>query len=287
MPSTRHHLTAPVITVIGRTVSLRDQIQWFDRLDQYPLRGKRVLVTRASSQPPVLSRRLAALGASVTELPATRIELLDQTRLTAALSRLTEYRYLVLTSQSAVRILWSALRGAGLDARALAGTYVVAVGPATAGALLECGIAVDLSPKQFIAESVLEALQARSDLAGSRVLYPAAEGARSVLPDGLRDAGAIVDVIPIYRSVHAGAEADALRAMVGAGTLDVVTFASGAAVRGFVDAVGTELAVRVPAVTIGPITSEAARSVGVSVIGEARESTIDGLVEAVLRSEPR
>ena len=161
-----HHSTAPVITVIGRTVALRDQIRWFDQLDRFPLRGLRVLVTRASSQPPALSHRLRSLGALVTESPATRIERLDQTGLTVALSRIAEYRYLVLTSQSAVRIVWGALRDAGLDARALAGVTVAAVGPATAQALLECGIAVDVSPPQFVAEAVLDSLRARGGEGG-------------------------------------------------------------------------------------------------------------------------
>ncbi len=280
-------LTAPVITVIGRTVALREQIRWFDQPDRFPLRGLRVLVTRASSQPPALSQRLRSLGALVTESPATRIERLDPARLVATLSRLAEYRYLVLTSQSAVRIVWDALREAGLDARALAGVTIAAVGPATAHALLECGIAVDLSPPQFVAEAVLESMRARADLRGARVLYPAAQGARSVLPDGLRESGASVDVIPIYRSVYAGDGATALREIVNAGALDVATFASGAAVRGFVEAVGAEAAIRVPSVTMGPITSEAARSAGLSVIGEAEVSTIDGLVQAVMRSDPR
>ena len=107
-----------------------------------------------------------------------------------------------------------------------------------------------------------------------------------MLPDGLRESGARVDVIPIYRSVYVSAGATALREMVNAGALDLVTFASGAAVRGFVEAVGPEAAARLPSVTIGPITTEAARSAGLSVIGEAAESTIDGLVEAVLRRDP-
>jgi uroporphyrinogen III methyltransferase/synthase len=276
-------LTSPVITVIGRTVGLRDEIRWFDRLDRFPLRGLRALVTRASSQPPTLSRRLRALGAEITEVPSTRIELADQGPLQKAVARLGDYSHLILTSQVGVRIFWDGLRSAGLDARALAGLTIAAVGPATADALLEHGITVDVVPDRFIAEAVLEVLRTRGNLAGARVLYPAAEGARTVLLDGLREMGATVDFIPTYRSVHENAGAEALRAMVVGGSLDLGVFASGAAVRGFVESVGGQVASRLPAITIGPITSESARTAGLSVIGEATDSTIEGLVDEVLR----
>ena len=73
------------------------------------------------------------------------------------------------------------------------GVKVAAVGPATAGALLEHGIAVDVIPKRFVAEGLLEMLQERDDVAGKSVLYVTAEGARDVLPEGLRDVGARCD----------------------------------------------------------------------------------------------
>jgi uroporphyrinogen-III synthase len=161
----------------------------------------------------------------------------------------------------------------------------VAVGPATADAILERGISVDVVPDRFVAEAVLESLRARGGMAGARVLYPAAEGARPVLLEGLHQLGATVDFIPTYRSVHEHAGGQAVREMIVGGNLDLGVFASGAAVRGFVDAVGggSEVASRLPAITIGPITSEAARAAGLTIVGEAADSTIDGLVEEVLR----
>lgn len=277
-------LTAPVLTVIGRVAALRDEIRWFDLPERRPLLGRRILVTRATSQASALTEQLRALGAAVTEMPATRVELLDRGPLLAAISAggLTRYRHLVFTSQNAVHIVWDALRAAGLDARALAGVVVSAVGPATAEALLEHGIAADVSPKRFVAEGVLEALGSRADVRGERVLYPAAVGARDALPAGLRVLGATVDVIPIYRSVFDGADAAALCARLAAGDMDLVTVTSGSAVRGYLEAVGPELAGRVNAASIGPITSAAARAAGIPVITEAEPSTIAGLVTAIL-----
>jgi len=275
-------LTAPVIVIIGRVVSLRDEIRWFDRADQRPLLGRRILVTRATTQAGMLSERLRALGATVTEMPATRIEVLERGPLGTALARLSTYQHVVFTSQNAVRIVWDALRAEGLDARALAGVVVSAVGPATADALLERGIAVDVSPARFVAEGLVDAYAARTDVRGAQVLYPAALGARDVLPAGLRRLGANVDVVPVYRSVFDGRGAAALCEQLAADALDLVTLTSASAVRGYVEAVGPELVGCVGAASIGPITTAAARAAGIPVVVEAEPSTIAGLVAAVL-----
>jgi len=274
----RASLAAPVITVIGSVVSLRNQIGWFDRR---PLFGKRIVVTRARSQASSLSERLAALGAEVIEMPATRIEEMDASPIQRAISGLSEYGWVVFTSQNAVRIFWDALRAESLDARALAGIKLAAVGPATASALLERGLAVDVAPDRFVAEALLDALRGRRDVQGVRVLYAKAEGAREVLHDGLEELGAIVEEVVLYRSVVDGSGATELRQRLIDGGADFVTFTSASSVNGFVAAVGEDVARRVPAATIGPITSAAARDRGLEVSVEATESTIAGLVAAV------
>jgi uroporphyrinogen III methyltransferase/synthase len=272
-------LSAPVITVIGPVAALRDEIAWFDKR---PLFGKRIVVTRARSQAATLTERLAAAGAEVIEMPATRIEETDTTPLRAAISRLQEYGWVIFTSQNAVRIFWNALRAEQRDARALAGVKIAAVGPATANALLECGLAVDVSPDRFVAEALLDELRARRDVRGVRVLYACAEGARETLQDGLDELGAIVDRVVVYRSTIDGAGADELRERLMNDGADLVTFTSASSVNAFVAAVGEEAAKRAPAASIGPITTAAARSAGLEVVVEATESTIGGLVSAII-----
>jgi uroporphyrinogen III methyltransferase/synthase len=273
----REGLEAPVITVIGDVVALRNEIGWFD---SRPLFGKRVVVTRARSQASSLSEQLSAAGAQVIEMPATRIERVDAAPLRNAIERLSEYGWLMFTSQNAVRIFWEELRDMHRDARALAGVKLAAVGPATASALLDCGLAVDVAPDRFVAEALLDALRDRRDLRGVRVLYAAAQGARETLHEGLEELGAVVDQVVLYRSVPDGEGAESLRAQLEAGDIDLVTFTSASSVNAFVDAVGENAARRAPAATIGPITSNAARARGLDVCVEAARSTIDGLVEA-------
>jgi uroporphyrinogen III methyltransferase/synthase len=107
-------LTAPVITVIGYSVVLRDEMSWFE---SRPLFGRRIVVTRAAAQAPLLSEKLRDLGADVIEMPATRVARLDLSPLRERVARLGEYHWVIFTSQNGVAIFWEQLLGAGLDAR--------------------------------------------------------------------------------------------------------------------------------------------------------------------------
>ncbi len=275
----REQIKAPVVTIIGWPVLLRDEIAWFEKR---PLFGKRIVVTRATEQAPELSGRLRELGAEVLEVPAVRIARLDLDPLRAALSELGAYNWIVFTSRNGVAVFWEQLLASGRDARALAGIRIAAVGAATAGALLEHGIAVDVIPERFVAEGLLDALRDRGDLSGATVLHVGAEGARDVLRAGLEEMGTTVTLLPVYRSVPQAEGAENLRAALEHGEVDLVTLTSASAVAGLVDAVGPDAASGAPAASIGPITSEAARAAGLDVTIEAKESTIDGLVDAIV-----
>ncbi|HEX9484198.1 MAG TPA: uroporphyrinogen-III C-methyltransferase [Gemmatimonadaceae bacterium] len=270
-------LSAPVITIIGDVVAQRDHIAWFERR---PLFGRRVVVTRASAQAAGVRDALLELGAEVLEMPALRIEPLDEARARQVMTRLEQYDWVVFTSQNAVQIAWDVLRATGRDARAFAKPRIACIGRSTNDSLLTHGLSADVVPARFVAEGLLEALAARDDVRGRRVLYLAAEGARDVLPDGLRLLGCDVDVIPLYRSQPEETGREALRQAMTSGRVDGATFASASAVRGFIDAVGIELARSVPAISIGPITSNAIRDAGMTVAAEADEPSVASLVEA-------
>jgi uroporphyrinogen-III synthase len=137
-------------------------------------------------------------------------------------------------------------------------------------------------PERFLAEGVLAALSARSDVSGSRILYLAAEGSREVLPDGLRVMHCEVDVVRIYRTAMDGAGAEPVRRALRQGEVDAVTFASASAVRGYVDAVSAELASAAPAISIGPVTSAAVRAAGIELAAEASDASIGALTRATI-----
>src|SRR5438132_1460817 len=162
---------------------------------------------------------------------------------------------------------------------------VAASGPATADALRAVGVQVELVPKGFVAESLVDALATRDALRGARILIPRAAAARDALPAGLRALGAEVDVIPVYETVREAGDGTALATELLAGKLDAVTFTSSSTVRQFVELVGRQAAGcgRFVTAVIGPVTAATARELGLAVAVEADEYTVPGLVAALVR----
>jgi len=233
------------------------------------------VVTRAREQASELRVRLEALGAEVLELPAIRVEPID-----FELPAMGRYAWLVFTSANGVRAFFErGLAAAGLDARALGGMRLAAIGPGTAAALEARGLRPDLVPERFVAESLLEAFP-DPGAPGERVLLARAEQARDVLPEGLGARGHLVDVLAVYRTVPTEPD-PTLVAQVRAGQVDALTFTSSSTVTNFVDAIGEITGPQPLVVSIGPVTSATARDRGLRVDAEADPHTIEGLVEAV------
>ena len=250
------------------------------------LEGRRIVITRAREQAGDLARALEARGAVVVLAPVIRIEPLPQLgALRAALAGLSAYRWVVFTSQNAVQIVFDRLLAWGLGPRAFASTAVAAIGSATGDALAQRGIVPALVPDEFVGEALAEALVARGGLAGSRVLVPSAQDARDVLAAGLEAHGAVVEVVPVYRTVPAAVELSELAVDLLDGEIDAVTFTSSSTVRYFVDLVGRGAATsgRFVAAVIGPVTAGTARELALGDVIEAEPHTVAGLVDALAR----
>jgi uroporphyrinogen III methyltransferase/synthase len=272
----REAIGAPALIVVGPVVRRRETLAWLERR---PLHRKRVVVTRARAQASGLATALRTLGADVVELPAIRINpCIDSSDVRRAIDAIQSYAVICLTSPNGVRLLFEALDHAGLDARALAGAVVAAIGPGTAQALADNGIAADIVPERFVAEALVEALE-RVEVTDRPVLVARAAEARDVLPDALRERGAKVDVVALYETQREDPTEGAIEAAQHA---DYVTFTSSSTVSNLVDALGDRLPAAARVVSIGPITSEAARAAGLEVAVEAERHDIDGLIEALL-----
>ena len=206
----------------------------------------RVIVTRPEGQGHELASGLEALGHEVVLCPLVRIESLGEGPIDAE-----GYDWLIVTSANGAREL----------ARRLTGRpqHVAAVGPATAAVLSEHGIDPDLVPVVASQEGLLAELPRPA----GRVLVAAAEGARRLLVDQL---GA--DFVPLYRTVELRADP--------APSGDLVVLASSSAARAL-----AALRLELPAVSIGPQTTAAAREAGVRIVAEAETHDAQGLLKAI------
>jgi uroporphyrinogen III methyltransferase/synthase len=270
----------PAITLVGRVAELRETIAW---LEHRPLHGETVAVTRARAQASGLAARLRELGAEVVETPAIRIEPRPvDGELRRAIDAIGEYALVCFTSPNGVRLFFGALADADLDSRKLAGVTVAAIGPGTAAALREAGVRADVQPEQFVAEALVEAL-AEVPVEGKRVLVARAAEARDVLPDALRERGALVDDVALYETVAEPLD-DTEHAALARATY--VTFTSSSTVR-FLISSGARLPDRARIVSIGPVTTATAEDHGLTVDVEAERHDIDGLVAALAADAER
>jgi len=302
-----------------------------------PLCGMRVLVGRARHQAGALAAELRKLGAQVIEIPFIEIRKPRSFRpLDSALKNLNAYDWLVLTSANGVEAMWERIEKLGLivalrereghdlalatdknregheSTRAISGIKrsaalavegkrlrIAAIGPATQKAIEQRGLAVDVVPKEYVAESVVRSLKGK--VKGKRVLLVRAKVARDVIPRELRKAGARVNVVEAYETVVA----ESSRRRLGAALKNpkqrphVVTFTSSSTVRNFAELLGSrrrrEPALSLPKgrprgisldgillASIGPVTSSTLRELGLPVGVEAAEFTIPGLVAAIV-----
>jgi len=285
-------LGAPAAVVVGDVTRLRSELAWFERL---PLFGKRVLVSRAPEQAEALCRALEAAGAEPLCVPMVRIVESEKTpELAAALGALPDYDFIAFTSANAVRSLAARARAAGHEPRALS-ARALCVGPATRAAAAAEGFALAPLPAPAgDAAALLAAARAALPLAGRRVLWPRAAAAGPALARGLRDAGARVDDVVVYRTEPAPFAAAELLASLAEGSLHALTFASPSAARSFASGMGQNgmaAARGVAVAALGRVTAEALSTLGLpaDVVAESPEpeALVAALASAFAAGEER
>jgi uroporphyrinogen III methyltransferase / synthase len=242
------------------------------------------VVTRAADRTGSLARRLGVLGAEIVHAPVIQVAPpSDPARLERAVKTLDGQEWIVFSSVSGVHAFFNALNSAGLDARALSGTKIAAVGSTTGRALGVRGLRPDLIPATFTAAALADELGTGS---GS-ILWPRAERAPEAPVRALEGRGWTVEEVPAYRTVPAQPAADVVR-RIKSGDVDAVTFTSASTVRNFVDVVGgpvSDAADRGPLIVcIGPETEAAAKAAGFTVAAVADPHTVEGLVAALRRA---
>lgn len=284
-----------------------------------PLLGKTILTTRAKKQSSQLATALEELGARVVEFPTIKmVPPASYKELDKAINKLdtryqipdtrkeqkeqasgiparpaggrhpaSGYDWVIFTSANGVVYFLERLKSLDKTADILRGVKLAAIGPATAKKLEEVGLDVDLMPEEYRAEKVVEGLKDKG-IGDKRILIPRAKIAREVLPQGLRDLGATVDVVVVYQTLLDNSFAEQVKRMLEEGKVDIITFTSSSTVNNFFELLkGIDLARALDTVSIaciGPITASTAKELGLKVNVAATEYTIPGLVGAIVKA---
>jgi len=253
-------------------------------MDKKPLAGRKILITRARDQAAVFSSSLRDLGAEVVEFPT--IEIVSPLRwdeLDRAIDHMDSYNWLIFTSANGVNFFWQRWKERNKD-HLPPSLKVCAIGPATAYQLKEKGIEANYTPKEFVAEAILKGFE-KMMLKGRRILLARAKEARDVLPEGLKQLGAKVDVVETYRTVKPKGGSKKLKELLTKGKIDAITFTSSSTVNHFAELLKKEdlqiLLKDIAIACIGPITARTAKGWRIRVQIQPKQYTVPALTQAI------
>jgi uroporphyrinogen III methyltransferase/synthase len=294
-----------VVTAVLSCTS--EPLDWFE---SRPLFGWRVLVPRTKDQAGPMVDRLARHGAVAEEVPTISVEPpRNPNQIERALRGLVEGRYawIVFTSVNALKAVRTRLEAYGLDARAMSGVRIAAVGDKTATALREWGITADLVPSgEQSSRGLLEDWPLHDEDVDplNRVFLPRADIATETLSAGLVDLGWQPEDVTAYRTVRAAPPPAPVREAIKSGAFDAVVFTSSSTVRNLVGIAGKPHPSTVVA-CIGPATAKTVEEHGMRVdvlaptpsteavvdalaaFGEQRRAQLEGAGEPLLRPSQR
>lgn len=276
-------LTGPLVVTIGKTVTSRARLNWWESRALY---GWTVLVPRTKDQAGEMSERLTSYGALPVEVPTIAVEPpRSPAQMERAVKALVDgrFQWVVFTSTNAVRAVWEKFGEFGLDARAFSGVKIACVGEATADRVRAFGISPELVPAgEQSSLGLLDEFPPYDSVFDpvNRVLLPRADIATETLAEGLRGCGWEIEDVTAYRTVRAAPPPAATREMIKTGGFDAVCFTSSSTVRNLVGIAGKPHA-RTVIACIGPKTAETASEFGLRVDVQPETAAVGPLVDAL------
>ena len=282
-------LTGPVVVTIGKTVTSRAKLNWWESRALY---GWTVLVPRTKDQAGEMSVRLTSYGAHPIEVPTIAVE---PPRSPAQMERAVKglvdgrFQWVVFTSTNAVRAVWEKFGEFGLDARAFSGVKIACVGESTADRVRAFGISPELVPAgEQSSLGLLDDFPPYDSIFDpvNRVLLPRADIATETLAEGLRERGWEIEDVTAYRTVRAAPPPATTREMIKTGGFDAVCFTSSSTVRNLVGIAGKPHT-RTIIACIGPKTAETAAEFGLRVDVQPDTAAVGPLVDALAEHAAR
>ena len=278
-------LEAPAIIFVGNAVGLSFRKSWFE---DRPLFGRRIVVTRSTSQNSKMKSKLEELGAEVLELPL--IEILpteDRTLVAEAFAGIATYEWVIFTSANGAREFMRLFFLAYEDIRSFGPMRIACVGEATAAILRAYNLEVELIPKVSTAENLAQELVATDSLDSANILVITGNRNREVLVSMLETVGhAIVDVLPIYDTDFCDvSKAEDLENFRDKGA-DAIIFTSSSTALSYIEQ-EDDLILKKTAQTpvffsFGPETSKTLKENNLAVAAESDQPSMDSMIKALI-----
>jgi uroporphyrinogen III methyltransferase/synthase len=272
------NMSSPSLIIIGDVVDYRERLNFFEKK---PLHGKNIVVTRSRAQNSSMIEKLRELGANPIEFPTIKIEQLENTKLINEIKNIDKYNYIILTSENGVEIFFKELYKMGYDSRWLKNAKIVSIGKSTTGKLKQFGIVADIMPKTYKQEELYGLLKDKVKK-GDNILLPRSAKGRKFIVEKLNQISNVCE-IHTYTTVVDDSKSDEF--IDNFKDIDYITFTSSSTVENFFEIVGEEnkkLLSKAKLISIGPVTSSTIEELGFKVYSEAKEYTIDGIIDSIL-----
>ena len=264
-----NQLEPPALIVVGDVAKLRGQFNWREHL---PLRNRRFVISRSHHQQSTLVDQLANLGAEVLTIPMNKIEPDPKALLNVDFENVT---HVIFTSENGVRSFFAALTANNLDTRALANKQIIAIGQHTTSILTSFGILPDIIPNVSTSNGIIETLGNELNSL-HHVLIPTSSAADNAF-ERLSASGAKVTKVSIYNN-QIPDDIDLKINWIKPD--DIFIFMNTAAVNRLNDRYDELISHTV--FSIGPMTSQALKALGVSKIHESETPSIDAVIQKVI-----
>jgi len=247
-------------------------------MDSCALKGKRILLTRASHQLDNIEKMVRACGAEPLLFPCLTLEA-NEAELEQGIALLPEFSDLLFTSANGVLTLASYYHGQNLTLKAAVGNKrIAAVGEKTATALKALDIAVDIIPEVASQDGLITAYASYG--APERLLFFRAEEGRDRLASELEKQGVTVKTVKGYRTVCPDDDASETVAMLAAGQIDAVLLGSSKTARHFLQRINSiELANRPVVVAISPLMADETEKLGLNVQVVAKSASFESMLD--------
>ncbi len=277
----RKKIEPPALIVIGPAAKDYNDFNWFMK---QPLFGKNIVVTRDEPGNADFAEKIIERGGN--PIPFATFQIKSQTETNEflrTLSQLSDYNWIIFTSQNGVKVFFNAMEQLNKDARVFSSAKIACIGTQTEATLNQFAIKADFVPTVFTSEQFGKQLISFTNLKGKKILLLRSEIASDELVEILKQANAEVEDISIYTAVMQKNETAYLEEKIQNREIDWITFASPSAVRGFFDNINSEIinSSKIKIASVGPVTSKELELKGVKVTVTASEHTFDGLLDAI------